>query len=94
MRVETRSGTVEGIARGAHAAFLGIPFAKPPVGPLRFCAPEPPEPWAGVRAADQFGPAAMQGLSFAAGVDAEEVQSEDCLYLNVFTRGAGDRRFP
>ena len=47
----TRCGRVEGEQRGAHVAFRGIPFAKPPVGALRFRAPEAPEPWNGVRAA-------------------------------------------
>jgi para-nitrobenzyl esterase len=93
-RVETTSGAVSGSARGAHIAYLGIPFAKPPLGALRFRPPQAPEPWPGTREACAFGPAAMQGAAFAPGVEVEGVQSEDCLYLNVFTRAPGPRKRP
>ncbi len=83
--VETQSGKVEGVLRGAHAAFLGIPYARAPVGELRFRAPEPPPSWSGVRAASAFGASAPQGAMFAPGVVADGPQSEDCLFLNVFT---------
>ena len=59
--VETSSGkllgrTIDGIAGGDRVrAFLGMPFAKPPVGALRFAAPEPIAPWAGERQAAEFG---------------------------------------
>ncbi|MDB4974094.1 MAG: Carboxylic ester hydrolase [Myxococcaceae bacterium] len=86
--VETEQGTLQGEQRGGHAAFRGIPFAKPPLGSLRFRAPEPPEPWSGVRSAREFGPSTLQGAIFAPGVGAEGPQSEDCLYLNVFTPSA------
>ncbi len=59
--------------------FRGIPFAAPPVGDLRWKAPQPPIPWQGVRAADTFGPTCMQGRGRA-------LMSEDCLYLNVWTK--------
>lgn len=83
--VETQTGKLEGVRRGAHVAFLGIPYARPPVGELRFRAPEPPLPWSGVRPAQAFGASAPQGAMFAPGVLAEGPQSEDCLFLNVFT---------
>jgi para-nitrobenzyl esterase len=83
--VETQYGRVEGELRGAHSVFRGIPFARPPVGALRFLAPEAPEPWRGVRPAQAFGASALQGAVFAPGVLAEGPQSEDCLYLNVYT---------
>jgi para-nitrobenzyl esterase len=66
-------------------AFLGLPYAAPPVGPLRWRPPARVGEWSGVRSSDAFGPNAMQGVVFddidptLAGV------SEDCLYLNVWT---------
>jgi len=68
--------------------FRGIPFAAPPVGALRWRAPQPPIPWRGVRAADSFGPTCMQPRGRA-------LMSEDCLYLNVWTKaGSGDGNLP
>lgn len=87
--VETRYGKLEGQQRPGHVAFRGIPYAKPPAGALRFLAPEAPEPWSGVRPALRFGNSAMQGAAFAPGVLPEGPQSEDCLYLNVFTPSVG-----
>ena len=87
--VETSSGRLEGEAQGDVLVFRGIPFAKPPVGPLRFRPPEPPEPWTGIRDATTFGPGAPQGVNpfeMLLPVLVPET-SEDCLYLNVFTPG-------
>uniref|UniRef100_F6YVB0 Carboxylic ester hydrolase n=1 Tax=Xenopus tropicalis TaxID=8364 RepID=F6YVB0_XENTR len=72
--------------------FMGVPFAKPPIGPLRFEAPQPPEPWSSVREATAAPPMCLQdkrGMEdlaefFKAKFDFPPV-SEDCLYLNVFT---------
>ena len=66
-------------------AYKGVPYAAPPVGPLRWRPPQPVSPWAGVRSASAFGPNSFQGVVFddidpsVAGV------SEDCLYLNIWT---------
>jgi para-nitrobenzyl esterase len=96
--VELASGRVGGSSEGPLSVFRGIPFARPPVGPLRFGAPQPPEPWTGVRAATAFGPAAAQsvidvayvpGFSLWEGIGAT---SEDCLTLNVWTPGLTGRR--
>ncbi|KAE8751383.1 Carboxyl/Cholinesterase 09 [Frankliniella occidentalis] len=65
-----------------YAAFRGIPYAQPPVGMLRFKAPLPPAMWSGVRDATKEGSACMQVSDFA-----EIIGSEDCLYLNVYSRG-------
>jgi para-nitrobenzyl esterase len=92
--VDTQSGKVAGERRGAHSAFRGIPYASPPVGALRFRAPEPVEPWSGVRAAKAFGPSAPQGAVFAPGVVAEGPTSEDCLYLNVYTPAPDGKKRP
>src|SRR5499427_3682585 len=58
--VDTTVGRVRGRTENGIAVFRGIPFAKPPVGARRFRAPEPPEPWDGVRDATAFGPPAPQ----------------------------------
>jgi len=94
VQVRTRQGMVEGEQCGGHAAFRGIPFAQPPIGLLRFRAPEPAEAWSGVRAALKHGPSAMQGASAVPGMAATGLLSEDCLYLNVDTPAADGRRRP
>jgi para-nitrobenzyl esterase len=95
----TRQGSVEGGQHRKVWAYRGIPFARPPVDALRFAAPEPPEPWTGVRRAKEFGPSAPQigpvnrfirTVIAAAG----STQSQDCLYLNVFTPAPDRRRRP
>ena len=58
--VHTKDGQVRGSVENGAVVFRGIPFAKPPVGALRFQAPAPPEPWEGVRDATAFGPRAPQ----------------------------------
>jgi para-nitrobenzyl esterase len=85
--VETRRGTVRGVRADGLAIFRGLPFARPPVGPLRFAPPEPPDPWSGVRETVRSGPAAAQngalvGPLMSLGIDRT---GEDCLYLNVWT---------
>ncbi|MDT7838580.1 carboxylesterase/lipase family protein [Aquabacterium sp. OR-4] len=94
----TRAGDVEGLRLGEVEAFLGIPYAAAPVGPLRWRPPAPVAPWTGVRAATQYGPSAWQAVmpeGFGPWTREYVVQdevSEDCLYLNVWTpatRAAG-----
>ncbi|HEX5960552.1 MAG TPA: carboxylesterase family protein [Rhodanobacteraceae bacterium] len=65
--------------------FEGIPYAAPPVGPLRWKPPRPVAPWTGVRAADHFAPRCMQRPLFGDMVFRSDGMSEDCLYLNVWT---------
>lgn len=92
--VETSSGRLEGEAQEDLLVFRGIPFAKPPVGPLRFQPPELPDPWTGLRDATTFGPGAPQGANpfeMLLTVLVPET-SEDCLYLNVFTPGTTGKR--
>jgi len=90
---DVTGGTVEGVTADGVTSFKGIPFAAPPVGELRWRAPEPLEPWDGVLRADTFGPSCMQAESMMAFLAAPPVISEDCLYLNVWTpaRDAGER---
>ena len=84
--VHTQAGLVQGKMEGDVAVYKGIPFATPPVGDLRWRAPQPPVAWKGVHEADKFAPACMQVpvVMPALGLDALPV-SEDCLYLNVWT---------
>lgn len=87
LRVNTKYGALKGRNINGAAVWKGIPYAKPPVNELRFEAPEPPDSWEGVKEADQFGPECIQprtegGLFQTPGY--EPVESEDCLYLNVW----------
>jgi para-nitrobenzyl esterase len=81
-------GVVEGVTEGTVFRFLGLPYAQPPVGDLRWRAPVPPEPWDGVREAVRFGPACPQVTRASADLRVQE-QSEDCMYLNVWTSELG-----
>ena len=78
-------GTVEGVVTDGIASFKGIPFAAPPVGDLRWRAPQPVKPWPGVRTAYDFAPGPMQDTAFGAKLGGPQKISEDCLYLNVWT---------
>ena len=64
--VATSRGTVRGTREDGILVFRGIPYARPPVGPLRFAPPAPPTPWTGVREATAFGPPAMQAANLDA----------------------------
>jgi para-nitrobenzyl esterase len=93
---QTAQGKVRGVERDGVMRFAGIPFAKPPVGDLRFRAPEQVEPWTGVRDASAFANTCVQnpmGLEILFGGEAEPV-SEDCLYLNVWTPALDDGARP
>jgi para-nitrobenzyl esterase len=100
--IATSAGPVAGVLLpdGAVRAYKGIPFAKPPVGDLRWRAPEPAAPWRETLAADRFGPICAQpdplgGNSIFTQLffTPIEPRSEDCLYLNVWTAAsAGDKR--
>jgi len=88
--VRTPYGQVAGEQRDGMAAFRGIPYARAPVGELRFRAPGPPEPWSDVRDATRFGPIAMQNpspMDTIFGAVQRPAMSEDCLSLNVWTPG-------
>src|SRR5271169_5398989 len=77
----TANGPVRGLANGAVDEFLGIPYAAPPVGALRWQPPQPAASWSGVRDATQFAPHCPQSAS----PFGQASTSEDCLFLNVFT---------
>lgn len=90
--LRTPQGTVRGLARENHQAFLGIPYAEAPVGALRFAPPQPAPTWSSTRDAVAFG--AVPPQTDRGAVTARGVQSEDCLYLNVFTPTADSRKRP
>ncbi len=103
--VETAAGKLEGNEEDGYLSFKGVPYAAPPVGPLRWHPPQPMEPWDGIRNAKDFGCIPPQ-LFFEADPDNEvwaalgtiggsgEPQSEDCLFLNVYTPALDAGRRP
>ena len=80
--VTTASGRITGKDLGDVQSWLGIPYAAPPVGDLRWKAPRPPASWEGVRAMDRYGSICMQPPRLAVGQPT--AMSEDCLTLNVW----------
>ncbi len=80
--IHIRNGWVQGTSQDGLTAYLGIPFAAPPVGALRWRAPQPAADWPGVLHADTFAASPMQHLEAWMG---PLHASEDCLYLNVWT---------
>jgi len=86
--VHTRYGTVNGERADGVIRFLGIPYAASPTGPLRFAAPHPPVPWAGVRDCTAFGPTPPKPAypaPFDAILPEPDVPGDDWLNLNVWT---------
>lgn len=95
--LETTAGSFHGVHQGSSDAFLGIPFAEPPIGDRRWRAPVPAKPWSGVRDFTHFAASCYQAPAVPFGPFTPEFMtfgpiSEDCLYLNVWTptsRGKG-----
>ncbi len=79
IQVKVDGGIVQGAAENGLTVFKGVPFAAPPVGDLRWKAPQPVIKWDGIKQATKFAPSPFQGGNPPAG------KSEDCLYLNVWT---------
>ncbi|MEV4783765.1 carboxylesterase/lipase family protein [Burkholderia sp. LMU1-1-1.1] len=78
--VKVTGGEIAGTRAGAMRAYLGVPFAAPPVGALRWRAPQPVVPWQGVKQATGYAPACAQTAVWVA-----NPKSEDCLYLNIWS---------
>ncbi|MFM2100282.1 MAG: hypothetical protein RLZZ366_1821 [Pseudomonadota bacterium] len=82
--VKVEQGLLSGLEDGGVYRFLGVPYAAPPVGPLRWCPPAPALTWDGVRKAENFGLNAVQTVG-AGFVMRQSDEGEDCLTLNIWT---------
>lgn len=91
--VTTTNGKISGVQKGELSIYKGVPFAAPPVGEWRWKAPQPVTNWSGVKACDSFSASPMQPNPVPFSMWTEEFiappepLSEDCLYLNVWTKG-------
>lgn len=97
IQAKVQQGILQGVPMPGYSIFKGIPYASPPVGELRFKAPQPPQNWSGVRMADRFSAKSMQlgqpvgtlyEKEFYSNPDFQYPMSEDSLYLNIWTPAA------
>jgi para-nitrobenzyl esterase len=88
LEVKVAEGVLKGKQAGTVRQFLGIPYAKAPVGELRFAAPQPAAKWDGVKEAVAHGPSCIQNQG---ALSAPGPQSEDCLSLNVYAPESGKK---
>lgn len=91
--VKTRYGSLCGNHKDGYMEFLGVPFAKPPVGELRFKKPQKMEPWKGVRETKCYKDYCPQPGKVDTMVDYTK-PNEDCLYLNIYTPACDEKRRP
>lgn len=90
--VTTNRGKIKGVQETNHQFYLGIPYAKPPVGDLRFREPHPMDFWDEIKDTTRFGPIAHQNHQDTSPLNHE--QNEDCLYLNIWTPSADSEERP
>jgi para-nitrobenzyl esterase len=88
--VKVEGGLVQGAAEDGLTVYRGIPFAAPPVGDLRWRAPQPVMKWDGVKETVKFAPACIQGMMMGPG-GSGPAPSEDCLYLNIWSSAKSPR---
>ena len=88
------AGALQGVRSGKLTVFKGVPYARAPVGPLRWRPPQPLGPWSGVRVADRFGARCEQTDGSSNIADAPLPISEDCLTLNVWAPAQHGRPLP
>jgi para-nitrobenzyl esterase len=88
-QIRIDSGKIEGSQVGAIRIFKGIPYAAPPVGPLRWRSPQPVSSWRGVRRATAYSPACPQLGKYPPDAP-QEATSEDCLTLNIWAPDRGN----
>src|ERR1700680_4486151 len=91
LQVKIETGTIKGKASGQVNSFLGIPYAAPPVGELRWKPPATAAKWTGIRKSTEFGARCMQGPIYSDMVFRDAGGSEDCLTLNVWTPAKDDQ---
>ncbi len=94
VQVHLANGIIEGNYNTLDdiQTYFGVPFAKPPVGELRWKAPQPLDPWQGVKITKEFGPRPMQTMVFGDMKSRSAGVSEDCLYLNIWTPAKRDTK--
>ncbi|GAC1450707.1 MAG: carboxylesterase family protein [Chitinophagaceae bacterium] len=94
VQAKINNGIIEGNydTKAGLQLYFGIPFAKPPVGNLRWKAPQPLDNWNGVLQTKKFGPRPVQGIVFGDMNSRSDGLSEDCLYLNVWTPAKHDTK--
>jgi len=93
---EIRQGSLLGVNDEPVHVWRGIPYATPPVGALRWRAPQPPVPWSGVRQADRFAAASWQNAEYCRELGGGDpgTFSEDCLYLNIWSPAVRSESLP
>ena len=93
LTVKTAQGKAHGktLNDGKVRAFLGLPYAAPPVGDLRWKAPQPPAKWKGDRDGTTYAPHCMQGRVFDDMIFQDAGEKEDCLYLNIYVPASADK---
>jgi para-nitrobenzyl esterase len=89
--VQIDSGRISGISHSGVVSYKGIPYAAPPIGDLRWRAPQPVAVWTGVKAADKVGPLCMQIINTGDNGVGPPPDSEDCLNLDVYAPASGKR---
>lgn len=90
-RAKVASGSLIGVTLSSGVrVFKGVPYAQPPVGPLRWKAPQPAKPWVGDKYAKAFGPRPIQKSNLLYEFRSDEMD-EDCLYLNIWTAAASSQ---
>jgi len=93
--ITVEAGTLAGSVEGGVESWKGIPYAAPPIGPLRWRAPQPAAPWSGVRQATAYGHDCMQKPSSVYAIlRLGSARAEDCLYVNVWRPAAATAKLP
>jgi len=90
--ISTNKGKIKGLEKPNIQCFLGIPYAKPPVCNLRFCEPQPMDSWESIKDTTKFGFIAPQNHPDTPPI--EQIEDENCLFLNIWTPKADDKARP